>query len=130
MLKPKSKSSAADVPMPPVLEKRLQAFLANHWRPNDKGLLFANSKGKPMQRDKLAYRLQATLQELGLEKASLHAFRHGLASEMLEAGASPLLVQKQLRHSDAHITLARYSHIIGDAQKNAVDSLANKMLVN
>jgi integrase len=130
MLKPKSKSSAADVPMAEELAKRLQLFLANHWRPNKLGLLFCNSKGRPMQRDKLAYRLQATLQELGIEKAGLHAFRHGLASELLQSGVSPQLVQKQLRHSDAHITLTRYAHIIGSAQKDAVDSLAGKVLVN
>ena len=59
MQAPKSKSSSADLPMPELLVKRLRTFLAEHWRKNDADLLFCNSKGKPMQRDKVAYKLQA-----------------------------------------------------------------------
>ncbi|MGC1107384.1 MAG: site-specific integrase [Candidatus Acidiferrales bacterium] len=125
---PKSKSSSADLPMPEGLATRLLAYLAGGWRENSDGWLFCNSKGKPMQRDKIAYRLQATLRELGIEKAALHAFRHMAASELLEEGASPSVVQRQMRHSDARITLQRYSHIIGDAQRTAVNSLAERIL--
>jgi site-specific recombinase XerD len=63
-------------------------------------LLFCKSKGKPMQRDKVAYKLRATLQSLGIEKAALHAFRHMAASELLEQGASPSVVQRQMRYSE------------------------------
>jgi integrase len=128
MQAPKSKSSSADLPMPELLEKRLRTFLANHWRANEADLLFCNSKGKPMQRDKVAYKLQDTLRSLGIEKAALHAFRHMAASELLEHGASPSVVQRQMRHSDSRITLQKYSHVIGDAQRRAVDSLAGRVL--
>jgi site-specific recombinase XerD len=110
--------------MPEVLEKRLRTYLANHWRAHEADLLFCSSKGKPMQRVKVAYKLQDTLQSLGIEKAALHAFRHMAASELLEKGASPSVVQRQMRHSDSRITLQKYSHMIGDAQRRAVDSLA------
>jgi integrase len=125
---PKSKSSSADLPMPDGLADRLRRFIADGWRQNEAGLLFCNSKGKPMQRDKLAYKLQATLNELGIDKAALHAFRHMAASELLEDGAAPSVVQRQMRHSDARITLQRYSHIIGDAQRRAVNSLSERVL--
>jgi len=128
MQAPKSKSSSADLPLPELLEKRLRTFLAEHWRRNDVNLLFCNSKGKPMQRDKVAYKLQATLESLGIEKAALHAFRHMAASELLEQGASPSVVQRQMRHSDSRITLQKYGHVIGDAQRRAVDSLAGRVL--
>ncbi len=81
-----------------------------------------------MQRDKVAYKLQDTLLSLGIEKAALHAFRHMAASELLEHGASPSVVQRQMRHSDSRITLQKYSHVIGDAQRRAVDSLAGRVL--
>jgi len=42
-----------------------------------------------MQRDKAAYKLQATLKELRIEKAGLYAFRHMAARELLENGAAP-----------------------------------------
>ncbi|HZV59175.1 MAG TPA: site-specific integrase, partial [Candidatus Eremiobacteraceae bacterium] len=130
MQAPKSKSSSADLPMPELLEKHLRTFLVKHWRKNDADLLFCNSKGKPMQRDKVAYKLQDTLRGLGIEKAALHAFRHMAASELLEQGASPSVVQRQMRHSDSRITLEKYSHVIGDAQRRAVDSLADRVLGN
>ncbi len=128
MQAPKSKSSSADLPMPDILEKRLRTFLAKHWRTNEADLLFCNSKGKPMQRDKVAYKLQDTLRSLGIEKAALHAFRHMAASELLEHGVAPAVVQRQMRHSDSRITLQKYSHVIGDAQRRAVDSLAGRVL--
>ena len=33
-----------------------------------------------------------------------------------------------MRHSDSRITLQKYSHVIGDAQRRAVDSLAGRVL--
>jgi integrase len=131
MHSPKSKSSSADLPMPEGVARRLQKFLASpSCRENESDLVFSNSKGKPMQRDKVAYKLQATLKELGIEKAALHAFRHMAASELIEGGAAPSVVQRQMRHSDARITLQRYSHIIGDAQRKAVNSLSERVLGN
>ena len=125
---PKSRSSSADLPMPEALEKWLRTFLASHWRENEADLLFSNSKGKPMQRDKVAYKLQDTLKALGIEKAALHAFRHMTASELIENGAAPSVVQRQMRHSDSRITLQKYAHVIGDAQRRAVESLAGRVL--
>ncbi|MGD0965970.1 MAG: site-specific integrase [Candidatus Acidiferrales bacterium] len=127
---PKSKSSSADLPMPDRLANHLRKFLADGWLENEAGLVFCNSKGKPMQRSKVAIKLQTTLKELGIEKAALHAFRHMAASELLEGGAAPSVVQRQMRHSDPRITLGRYSHIIGDAQRKAVDSLSHRVLGN
>jgi len=92
------------------------------------GWLFCNSRGNPYARDKVVYKLQATLRELGTEKAGLHAFRHMAASELLERGAAPKVVQRQMRHSDSRITLQTYAHVIGDAQRKAVDSLAQSVL--
>ena len=81
-----------------------------------------------MQRDKVVYKLQKTLRDLGIEKAGLHAFRHMVASELLDAGASPSVAQRQMRHSDSRTTLQTYSHIIGDGHRRAVDSLVQNVL--
>jgi integrase len=55
--------------------------------------------------------------------------RHGAASSLLAAGATPAVVQRQLRRSDARITLGIYGHVIGDDQRSAVQNRA-KRLVN
>jgi len=47
--------------------------------------------------------------------------RHGTASSLLADGANLAVVQRQLRHSDPRITLGIYAHIIGDAQRDAVE---------
>ena len=81
-----------------------------------------------MTKWRTSYRLQATLRSLGIEKAALHAFRHMAASELLDQGTSPSVVQRQMRHSDSRITLEKYGHVIGEAQRRAVDSLAGRVL--
>ena len=125
---PKSRASSADLPIPEVLGERLQTFLAKHWRENEADLLFCNKAGKPMVRNKVALKLQETLKVLGIERAALHAFRHMAASEMIESGVAPSVVQRQMRHSDSRITLQKYAHVIGDAQRRAVNSLAGRVL--
>jgi integrase len=54
--------------------------------------------------------------------------RHGAASSLLDDGATPAVVQKQLRHSDARITLELYGHVVGDAQRNAVQNRSIKLV--
>jgi len=50
-----------------------------------------------------------------------HAARHGATSALLADGATPAVVQKQLRHSDPRITLGIYGHVIGNQQRDAVE---------
>jgi integrase len=56
-----------------------------------------------------------------------HAFRHATASELLEQGAPLTVVQRQLRHRDARTTLQIYGHVVGDAQRRALETLAEKI---
>lgn len=61
---------------------------------------------------------------LGIECTGLHAFRHAAASELFEEGAPLTVVQ---RHRDTRTTLQKYGHVVGDAQRRAVDTLAQKI---
>ena len=81
-----------------------------------------------MVRNKVALKLQKTLKKLGIERAALHAFRHMAASELIENGVAPSVVQRQMRHSDARIALKKYARGIGDTQRRAVDTLAGRVL--
>jgi integrase len=51
-----------------------------------------------------------------------HSMRHGAASSLLADGATPTVVQRQVRHSDARKTLGIYGHVIGDEQRSAVQN--------
>ena len=125
---PKSKASIADLPMPAALESRLKDYLASNWRQNETGLLFCNRNGKPYSANKLREKkLHPILDGLNIRRCGFHAIRHGVASELIELGAPLTVVQSQMRHSDARITLGRYGHVVGDSQRNAVAALAQKI---
>jgi integrase len=123
-----STGSASDVPMPPALETRLRDFLRNHHRENPSGYVFAYRNGNSYSVGKVTeYGLWPLQASLGIEHSGLHAFRHAAASELLEEGVPLTVVQRQMRHRDARTTLQKYGHVVGDAQRRAVDTLARKI---
>jgi len=123
----KSKASSADLPMSTQLEARLRAHLARHDGKSE--LLFVNRHGRPLCADKLREKqLHPLLEKLGIAKGGFHSMRHGAASALLADGASPALVQRQLRHSDPRITLAVYAHVLGDQQRSAVQNRSARLV--
>jgi len=116
----KSAASSADVPMPSHLEARLRKHLQIHDGKSD--LLFVNRNGRPFSANKLREKaLHPLLAKLGIARGGFHSMRHGATSALLADGATPAVVQKQLRHSDPRITLGVYAHVIGDQQRDAVE---------
>ena len=61
------------------------------------------------------------LDRLNIKRAGMHGFRHCHASLLIDVGANPKVAQEQMRHSDPRITLGIYSHVVGNAQREAVD---------
>jgi integrase len=122
----KSDASSADGPMPTQLEARLRKFLKGP--ASNTGLLFVNRNGRPYSANKLREnQLHPLLKKLGIPHGGFHAARHGVTSELLEGGAAPTVVQRQLRHSDARITLGIYGHVVGNAQRRAVQANAKNV---
>ena len=68
--------------------------------------------------------LHPILTRLRIPQGGFHAAQHGATSEMMANGVAPTVVQKQMRHSDARITLGIYGHVVGDAQREAVEEHA------
>jgi integrase len=127
---PKSEASKADVPMPDALAKILRAFIdGESYRKNPIGLLFCNRNNRPYSDNKLReYKLHPLLESLKMRHVGFHAFRHAVASELIEGGAPITVVRDQLRHSDVRITLGIYGHVIGNSQRNAVNRLAKRLI--
>ena len=116
----KSTASSADVPMPSQLEARLRKHLQTHNGKTD--LLFVNKNRRPFSANKLRAKvLHPLLDKLGIPRCGFHSLRHGAASALLADGATPAVVQKQLRHSDPRITLGVYAHVVGNQQRDAVE---------
>lgn len=122
----KSQASSADVPMPSALEVRLRAHLKKHDSKNE--LLFVNRDGRPFSANKLREKqLHPLLKKLDIPRGGFHSMRHGTASALLADGATPAVVQKQLRHCDPRITLGIYAHVVGSQQRDAVENRAARI---
>ena len=69
-------------------------------------------------------KLWPVLDALKIPRCGLHAFRHTHSSLLIDSGAPATVAQAQLGHSDPRVTLGVYSHLIGDAHRNAVEKVA------
>jgi len=130
---PKTKKSVALLPMASNLAAMLRDYLQHHWKDNEKQFLFPNRKGThPRWRDNVVkYGLKPVLRRLKLPErnAGLHAFRHGLATELAETDPITVL-QTQMRHADVRTTLRVYAHVIPDSQRESMERIANRSIGN
>jgi integrase len=56
--------------------------------------------------------------------AGLHAFRHGLATELADKNTPIPVLQKQMRHADVRTTLSVYAHVIPQSQREAMEAVS------
>jgi integrase len=130
---PKTPKSIATLPMTTALEGKLRDYIQSHWRPNPAQILFPNRKGtRPRSRDNVVrVGLKPVLKKLGIppQNTGLHAFRHGLATELAEASVPLTVLQNQLRHADVKTTLRVYSHVIPQTQRDAMEQVGGFQLV-
>jgi len=110
-----------------ALESKLRDYVQNHWKPNTRQILFPNVQGDgPRSRESVVvFGLKPVLKKLGIpnHNVGLHAFRHSLATELVEAAAPLTAIQQQLRHADIKTTLKLYSHVIPQSQRDAMEQV-------
>lgn len=75
-------------------------------------LVFKSEVGKPMQHGQVSWRFHKALKEAGLPRIRIHDLRHTAATQLLERGVHPKVVQEMLGHSTITLTLDTYSHVI------------------
>lgn len=98
------------------------------WKPNAFGLLFANAKRKPITSCYVRRDIMHPIRErLGILRGGFHAFRHGLGTALMQAGASARVVRQQLGHADLRM-LGRYAHVVPEDQRTAVDRTTDLFL--
>jgi integrase len=125
---PKTRKSVASLPMASSLEVVLRNYLQNHWKENQPGLLFpSEDRTRPRGRKSIVvYSLKPILRKLGIPEmdCGLHAFRHGLATELAESCVPITVLQTQMRHADVKTTLRVYAHAIPESQRDAMEQAA------
>jgi integrase len=123
----KSQASETVLPIPIALTTILKVYRAQ-WKPNPEGFLFVTRNGRPPSSNKVVeYHLWTILDALGIPRCGLHAFRHTHTALLLDSGATPKVVQRQLRHADARTTLEIYGHVVGNAHREAVEKVASEL---
>jgi integrase len=91
------------------LEEQLRA--GAKWQ--DHGLVFASSKGTPMDAQNIVNRyFKPLLRRTGLPDIRWHDLRHTCATLLLGRGVHPKMVQHLMGHASIQLTLDRYSHWI------------------
>lgn len=104
-LVPLKTSAAAAVLAPPAPLVALLRAYRTTWTPNDAGLLFAAPDGRPLDPAVLRKQLHKLLDQLGIARKGLHAFRHRCAISMAEASANPEALRRALRHRSLRSTM-------------------------
>lgn len=95
---------------------------------DDKGLVFANPKGKVINLQQLRKVMRRVIERANKDDSDkiiipqipLYNLRHTHATLLLLAGVSPKVIQERLGHKDITVTLNIYSIVIGDLQKQAM----------
>jgi integrase len=129
---PKTKKSVALLPTPSSLEALLRNYLKHDWKENRGKLLFPAPRkdGFACSRNNVVRSgLKPILRKLGIpdENVGLHAFRHGLATELAESEPITVL-QAQMRHADVRTTLKVYAHVIPQSQRESMERIANRSI--
>ena len=120
------------LPMPSSLEALLRNYLKHYWKANPCKLLFPapRKEGFAYSRNNVVRSgLKPILRKLGIsdENVGLHAFRHGLATELAESEPITVL-QAQMRHADVRRTLKVYAHVIPQSQRDSMERIANRSI--
>ena len=106
--------------MTPLVREKLTARLKDYKHE----LLFVNGHGRPYSRNKVVQTvLHPVVDKLGISRkgrrVGLHAFRHALASMLLQTTGAAV-AQRQLRHAEPATSLGIYGHVLGDDQRDGM----------
>lgn len=109
---PKSRHGRRSIPISTDVAMKLKALAPGR---SETELLFVGAKGAVLRPGNLRYRVMIPAAErAGVPWARFHTLRHTCAALLIEAGASPLRLQRWMGHHSAAFTLDHYGHLIDD----------------
>lgn len=121
------KSRVIDLPAS-ALELLRRHRLARALDRIEPGYIFPSPAGGPWDPNKISQHFRHFRYLAKLKGASFHSLRHTAATQMLELGVSPKVVQERLGHGSISITMDLYSHstpsLQADAARRLDDTLA------
>jgi integrase len=91
------------------------------WRDHD--LVFASSRGTPIEPRNVNRRWDELRERAGLDWLRLHDLRHGCATFMLAAGVPARTIMEVLGHSEIGVTMNTYTHVLAQLREDAADAI-------
>jgi integrase len=116
------------VPVPPDLQREIEAWIAAHPNRNDpRAFLFPSSSGTAFSVGNYLKRyLKPLAQSVGVHGVTHQAFRR-TSSTHIQNYASVKDMQRHLRHTDPQTTLKHYAKVIPESLRAAVAALDQKI---
>jgi integrase len=109
---PKSRHGRRTIPISEELADRLRTLVTGRGETEP---LFRGAHGAALRAGNLRYRvLIPAANRAGVPWARFHTLRHTCAAMLIEAGATPLRLQRWMGHHSAAFTLDTYGHLLGD----------------
>ena len=128
---PKTQAGNRYIPIPDVLYPYIieQMNYSNIQENNEDKLLFKPPYNKYTTLENVNRALVKILNELSIEHMTSHSLRHTYATRAIEAGVTPVVLQKLMGHTDVSITLNTYTSVF-DRYKETELEKVNQYYMN
>ena len=90
---------------------------------NEDKLLFKAPINKYVDRENVNRAMQKILKQLDIPQFSSHTLRHTYATRSIEAGVTPVVLQKLMGHTDVSITLNTYTFVLDKYKETEIEKV-------
>lgn len=119
----KSPAGIREIPIPDKIKESLEDQLKS-FKENKYDLLFINERGRivnPRNANSILKRI--VLHTLRTDDISTHSLRHTFGTRCIEAGISPVAVQKLMGHEDLSVTMNTYVSVLNKFKTDELKKL-------
>ena len=122
---PKTEAGKRYLPIPPSLYPYIveQMKYCESQENNDEKLLFKPNYNRYTESENVNRALDKILKKLGIEHMSSHSLRHTYATRSIEAGVTPVVLQKLMGHTDVSITLNTYTSVFDKYKETELEKV-------
>lgn len=122
---PKTQAGNRCLPIPNALYPYIveQMNYSNSQGNNEEKLLFKPQKSKYTTAENVNRALDKILKELNIGHMATHSLRHTYATRAIEAGVTPVVLQRLMGHTDVSITLNTYTDVFDRYKENELNKI-------
>lgn len=122
---PKTQAGNRTLPIPKVIEPYIieQMQFSKNLPGNEEHLLFKPPVVHYARVSSLNWQLKNILKKIGIEEFTTHQLRHTYATRSIEAGMSPVVLQKLMGHTDVSVTLNAYTSVFDKYKKDELEKV-------